>query len=121
MSKASLLLVETGYTLLSFKVVGPLKVHVFKDVGGRTIRDVDLTSFWASHAKYKKLVMSTSRIVRPPTSLKTWTFSGPTTLKESKVYPVSTSNTDAWLIFRTLNPDWPGDTWPPLSNEVTSG
>src|SRR5258708_7162322 len=121
MSQASVLLVETGYTLLSFKVVGPLKVHVFKDVGGRTIRDVDITSFLYFACEAQKLVKSTSRIVRPPTSLKTWTFSGPTTLKESKVYPVSTSKSDALLIFRTLNPDWPEDTWPSLSNEVTSG
>jgi hypothetical protein len=35
-------------------VVGPLKVHFSKNVGGRTIRDVDIDSFWASHAKYKK-------------------------------------------------------------------
>jgi hypothetical protein len=43
-----------GCTLLSFKVVGPLKVHYSKNVGGRTIRDVDIASFWSSHAKYKK-------------------------------------------------------------------
>jgi len=41
--------------LLSFKVVGPLKVHYSHDVGGRTIRDVDIDSFWDSQAKYKKL------------------------------------------------------------------
>lgn len=36
-------------------MVGPLKVHFSKNVGGRTIRDVDINSFWDSHAKYKKL------------------------------------------------------------------
>jgi hypothetical protein len=42
--------------LLSFKVVGPLKVHFFKNVGGRTIRDTDIASFWGSHArKFHKL------------------------------------------------------------------
>ncbi len=53
MSQASRLS-ETGCTLLSFKVVGPLKVHFSKDVGGRTIRDADIDSFWGSHSKYKK-------------------------------------------------------------------
>jgi hypothetical protein len=43
-----------GWTLLSFKVVGPLKVHFSKNVGGRTIQDVDTDSFWDSHTKYKK-------------------------------------------------------------------
>jgi hypothetical protein len=40
--------------LLSFKVVGPLKVRFSKNVGGRTIRDADITSFWGLHAKFKK-------------------------------------------------------------------
>src|ERR1700692_2771740 len=41
--------------LLSFKVVGPLKVHFLKDIGGRTIRDTDIVSFWRSHAnKFQK-------------------------------------------------------------------
>ena len=40
--------------MLSFKVVGPLKVHFSKNVGGRTIRDADIASFWGSHAKFQK-------------------------------------------------------------------
>ena len=32
-------------------MVGPLKVHFFKNVGGRTIRDTDIASFWGSHAR----------------------------------------------------------------------
>jgi hypothetical protein len=41
--------------LLSFKVAGPLKVHFSRNVGGRTIRDADIASFWGSHAeKFQK-------------------------------------------------------------------
>lgn len=40
--------------MLLFKVVGPLKVHFFKDVAGRTIRDADITGFWASYEKFQK-------------------------------------------------------------------
>jgi hypothetical protein len=38
--------------LLSFKVVGPLKVRFSKNVGGRTIRDTDIASFWNSHPQF---------------------------------------------------------------------
>lgn len=40
--------------MLSFKVVGPLKVRYYKDVGGRTIRAADVTAFWDAHAKFQK-------------------------------------------------------------------
>lgn len=40
--------------MLYFKVAGPLKVYFSKNVGGRTIRDVDIEDFWRSQSKYKK-------------------------------------------------------------------
>jgi hypothetical protein len=40
--------------MLSFKVVGPLKLHVSKNVGGRAIRAEDIDRFWESHAAYQR-------------------------------------------------------------------
>jgi hypothetical protein len=39
---------------LIFKVVGPLKLQHSKNVGGRTIRDSDISHFWNTNGKYKK-------------------------------------------------------------------
>lgn len=40
--------------MTEFTVVGPLKIHVYKGKGGRTITDANVDRFWESHKKYGK-------------------------------------------------------------------